>query len=200
MEQIVTFSILVEWVLRIYSWVHIAAFLLSWINADPNNQIVYWINRVTIPMWNWVRYKLPQNLSAFAPIMALLLVIFGEIVLPGIVRTVGASIINDMALDDSLFNIVRYLAYGGLYIFSSIIWFVFILSVLWFVFTLVNPPLNNPFVRAIWFLVDPLITPIQRYLPRSRIDFSPLVLAILALIFRSLVERLMIPVQSGLLI
>ncbi len=200
MDQIVSFSILTEWTLRIYSWVHIAAFIMSWINADPNNQIVYWINRLTIPMWNWVRSKLPHKFSAFAPIMALLLVIYGEISLPGVIRSVGASTIGNMALNDGAINVVLYIIFGGLYLVSSIVWFVFILSILWFVFTLVNSPHNNPIVRAIWFLIDPLLTPIQRYLPRSRIDFSPLVLALISLLLRSLVARLMVPVQTGFLI
>jgi YggT family protein len=200
MNYIVSFSVLVGWVLKIYSWVHIAAFIMSWINADPNNQIVYWINRLTIPMWNWVRFKLPTNLSAFAPIVALLLVIFGEITLPGVIRSIGAVFISEMALNSGLLNIVLYIAFGCLYIVSSIVWFVFILAVLWFVFSLVNPPYNNPIVRAVWFLVDPLLTPIQRFLPRTRIDLSPLVLAVLALIFRGLVGRLMLPVQAGFLI
>ncbi len=200
MDHIVSFSVLVEWVLRIYSWVHIAAFIMSWINADPNNQIVYWINRLTLPMWNWVRFRLPDKFTAFAPIVALLLVIYGEIALPGIIRSLGALTIGDMGLNDGAVNVVLYIIFGALYITSSIIWFVLILSVLWFVFALVNPPLNNPIIRAIWFLLDPLLTPIQRYLPRSKIDFSPLVLALMAFLLRSLVTRLMFPVQSGFLI
>ena len=200
MEQIASFSILVEWALRIYSWVHIAAFIMSWINADPSNQIVYWINRLTIPMWNWVRLKLPHKFAAFAPVIALLLVIYGEISLPGVIRSIGATAVGNLVLSDGALNVVLYVVFGGLYIVSSIIWFVFILAVLWFIFTLVNPPLNNPIIRAIWFLIDPLITPIQRYMPRARIDFSPLVLALIALLLRSLVSRLMVPVQSGFLI
>ena len=200
MDQIVSFSILVEWVLRIYSWVHIAAFIMSWINADPNNQIVYWINRLTLPMWNWVRFRIPHSLSAFAPIIALLLVVFGENVIPGVIRSLGAVAVGQLPLDQGLLQVIYYLALGSLIIISSIIWFIFILAVIWFVFTLVNPPLNNPIVRAIWFLVDPLLTPIQKQLPRTKIDFSPLVLAILALVFRTLVNRLMIPVHSGILI
>lgn len=200
MQLIVSFSVLVEWILRIYSWVHIAAFIMSWINADPNNQIVYWIHKVTLPMWNWVRSKLPQNFSGFAPIVALLLVVFGEISIPGIIRSFGAMTVSNMALNDGLFNVVLYIAFGALYLVSSVIWFIFILSVIWFIFTLVNPSYNNMIVRSIWYLVDPLLTPIQRYLPRTKIDLSPVVLAILALIFSSLVRRLMVPVQAGFLI
>jgi uncharacterized protein YggT (Ycf19 family) len=200
MGHIVSVSILVGWVLKIYYWIHIGAFLISWINADPNNQIVYWIHRMTMPMWNWVRYRLPHSISAFAPIIALLLVKFGEIALPGVIRAFGAMSLNSMELNDGFIQISLYLALGGLYIISSIVWFIVILSVLWFIFSLVNPPHNNPIVRAVWFLIDPLITPIQRLLPRTNIDISPLVLAGLAFIFMSLVERLMFPVQSGILI
>lgn len=200
MEHIASFSVLVEWILRIYSWIHIAAFLMSWINADPNNQIVYWIRRVTIPMWNWVRFRLPQNLSAFAPIVALLLVIFGEITVPGIIRSVGAMTVSNMALDQGAFNVLRYLAFGGLYLVSSILWFIFLIAILWFIFSLVNPSYNNIFVRAVWFLIDPLLTPIQRYMPRTRIDLSPVVLAALAFICSSLIRQVMLPIQAGFLV
>ncbi len=200
LDHIVFTANIVGWGLKIYSWIHIAAFLLSWIQADLNNPIVAFINRVTIPMWNWVRSKLPQKLEAFAPIFALMLIIFGEIVLPGAIRSLGATYVGNLDLNGCLKNIVFYTIFGGLYIATNICGFILLLSVLWFIFTLVNPPLNNPIVRAIWFLVDPLLSPIQRLLPRSRTDFSPLVLAILALLLQEAISRLMIPVQSGLLI
>ncbi len=151
-------------------------------------------------MWNWVRFRLPQSLTAFAPIFALLIVVFGEITVPGIIRTVGAVMYDAITLNESVFNIGLYLAFGVLNLVGSIIWFIFILAVLWFIFTLVNPPLNNPIVRAIWFLIDPLLTPIQRYMPRTQLDLSPVVLAALAFVFEFLVGRLMVPVQSSLLI
>ena len=176
------------------------AFLLSWIQADLNNPIVVYINRATIPMWNWVGSKLPRNLAAFAPIFALMLIIFGEIVLPGVIRSLGASFTGNLDLNDGLINVALYVLFGGLKITASIFGFILLLAVLWFIFTLVNPPLNNPFIRAIWFLVDPLLSPIQRLLPRARIDLSPLVLAIIALLLQEAISRIMIPVQAGLLI
>jgi uncharacterized protein YggT (Ycf19 family) len=44
---------------------------------------------------------------------------------------------------------------------------------------LVNPSLSNPLVRIIHVLADPLITPVQNYLPRTRTDWSPLVSVLL---------------------
>lgn len=200
MDQIVSLSVLVGWALRIYSWVHIAAFIMSWISADPNNQIVYWINRLTLPMWNWVRFRLPNDFSAFAPIIALLLVIYAQISIPGIIRTTGALAFEGLGFGDFLFNSALWLVFGGLSILASIIGFVMLLAIIWFVFGLVNPTYTNPIVRAIWFLIDPLLTPIQRYMPRSKIDFSPLVLALIAFLLRSLTYRLMIPVDEAFLI
>ncbi|MCP4751430.1 MAG: YggT family protein [Proteobacteria bacterium] len=200
LEQFVFLAGLVGWILKIYSWIHIAAFLLSWINADPNNSIVYWVRRITLPMWHWVGQRLPMKISSFAPIFALMLVIYAEIAVPGIIRSLGATIDGNVEMDAGLRNMLFYLVYGGLYIVSNIVGFVFLLAVLWFVFTLVNPPLNNPIIRAIWFLVDPLITPIQRFVPRARIDISPLVLALIAFLLRDVLVRIMQPIQAGLII
>lgn len=199
-EYIFNLATLVEWVLKIYSWMHIAAFILSWINADPYNPIVSLINRSTMPLWRWIGQRIPAKYGAFAPILALLLVIFGEITLPGVIRSFGATAAGNIAFDAMLQNIVFYLIFGALYIISSIIGFIFLLALIWFAFTLVNPPLNNPIIRAVMFLVDPFLTPLQRILPRARIDLSPLVLALIAFLLRNLVTSLMIPIQTGLVV
>ncbi|MBT4642965.1 MAG: YggT family protein [Deltaproteobacteria bacterium] len=199
-EYILNLASLTGWVLKIYSWMHIAAFVLSWINADQNNAIVSLINRSTMPLWNWVGQKLPNKFVPFAPIFALMLVIFGEITAPGVIRSLGATVGGTIGVEIALKNIVFYLVYGGLYIISNIIGFVFFLSVVWFVFTLVNPPLNNPIIRSIMFLIDPFITPLQRVLPRAKIDLSPLVLALITFFLREIVGKMMIPIQAGLVV
>ncbi|MBT3227384.1 MAG: YggT family protein [Deltaproteobacteria bacterium] len=199
-EYILNLASLTGWVLKIYSWMHIAAFVLSWINADQNNAIVSLINRSTMPLWNWVGQKLPNKFVPFAPIFALMLVIFGEITAPGVIRSLGATVGGTIGVEIALKNIVFYLVYGGLYIVSNIIGFIFFLSVVWFVFTLVNPPLNNPIIRSIMFLIDPFITPLQRVLPRAKIDLSPLVLALITFFLREIVGKMMIPIQAGLVV
>ena len=199
-EYILNLASLTGWVLKIYSWMHVAAFVLSWINADQNNAIVSLINRSTMPLWNWVGQKLPNKFVPFAPIFALMLVIFGEITAPGVIRSLGATVGGTIGVEIALKNIVFYLVYGGLYIISNIIGFVFFLSVVWFVFTLVNPPLNNPIIRSIMFLIDPFITPLQRVLPRAKIDLSPLVLALITFFLREIVGKMMIPIQAGLVV
>ena len=61
----------------------------------------------------------------------------------------------------------------------ALLFFCMFVLIAWFILGLVNPSLNNPLVRIIHVLADPLITPLQRYLPRTRTDWSPLVGVIL---------------------
>jgi len=201
LDQFVVLANIVKWVLIVYMWMHIAAFVLSWINADPGNSIVSFINRFTMPMWNWLSYRLPRQIAPLAPFCALMIVLFAEIALPGIIRSTGAALGGNLAMEASLKNMVFYLLYGGFYIISNIFWFIFLLSVLWFIFTLVNPPITNPIVRSVMYIIDPLITPLQRVLPRARIDLSPIALALITFLIRGFLDRMVIPpIQAGLVI
>ena len=69
-------------------------------------------------------------------------------------------------------------------VIQSIIFFFIIILVAWFFLMLVNPALNNPIVRIIHVLAEPLIAPIQRYIPRTSIDFSPLICMLLFIIMQ----------------
>lgn len=202
LEQFVVLANIVKWVLVIYAWMHIAAFVLSWINADPGNSLVSFVNRLTMPMWNWLSYRLPKQIVPLAPFCALMLVVFAQIALPGIIRSTGASLGGNIAIEVGLKNAVFYLLYGGFYIISSVIWFIFLLSALWFIFTLVNPPMTNPIVRTVMYIVDPFITPLQRILPRASIDLSPIVLSVIAFVLSNVIlDGFVIPpIQARLVI
>jgi YggT family protein len=47
------------WLLNLYSWIIIAAALISWVNPDPRNPIVMVLRRVTEPVLEPVRRLLP---------------------------------------------------------------------------------------------------------------------------------------------
>ena len=49
----------IAWLLDVYSWVIIAAALISWVNPDPRNPIVAFLRRVTEPVLEPVRRLLP---------------------------------------------------------------------------------------------------------------------------------------------
>lgn len=47
------------WLLNIYSWIIIAAALISWVNPDPRNPIVVFLRRATEPVLEPVRRLVP---------------------------------------------------------------------------------------------------------------------------------------------
>jgi YggT family protein len=49
----------IAWLLDLYTWIIIAAALISWVNPDPRNPIVMFLRRVTEPVLEPVRRLLP---------------------------------------------------------------------------------------------------------------------------------------------
>ncbi|HEU5201420.1 MAG TPA: YggT family protein [Nitrospira sp.] len=81
---------ILDTVLWLYMWVIIARALISWVNPDPWNPIVQFLERVTepvlAPIRRWVGWRMGIDLS---PIIAILIIGFLQIAL---VKT-----INDLA-------------------------------------------------------------------------------------------------------
>ena len=163
--------------LTLYEWIIIIAILISWVHPDPNNPIVIFLNRMTLPLWNYLSSRLSKSLSLFSAYVSLLLVWFLKIFLPGTILSLGSFV--EGADTASVFGIkvVGYFLLGSAFIFQNLLYFLIFLLLIWFFLTLINPSLNNPIVRTLVILVDPIITPFQKRLPRGRIDLSPLVAA-----------------------
>ncbi len=178
MEAVQLLATAVEWGIRFYFWLHIAAFILSWVAPDPNNPLVRFIQAYTLPLWDWAGRISPRVLRPLAAYLALMTVLFGEIVLPGLIRSLGAFLLGELAVQASLFNLLIYLGFAGFKVLGHLAWFFFFLSILWFGLGLVGPSLNNPILRSLYVVLDPFLTPLQRFLPRAKIDLSPLVLAL----------------------
>ena len=68
-------------VLWLYMWVIIARALISWVNPDPWNPIVQFLERVTepvlAPIRRWIGWRMGIDLS---PIIAILIISFLQIV------------------------------------------------------------------------------------------------------------------------
>ena len=64
--------------LNIYMWIVIAQAVLSWVNPDPYNPIVRFINNVTEPVYYLIRKRLPLNFGGidFSPMLVILAIIF----------------------------------------------------------------------------------------------------------------------------
>ena len=72
-------------VLEIYFWVIIARAVISWVNPDPYNPIVQFLQRVTDPVLYQIRKRLGMGSMGFdfSPIIAILLIMFLQIAVVG---------------------------------------------------------------------------------------------------------------------
>jgi YggT family protein len=64
--------------LSLYMWIIIARAVISWVNPDPYNPIVRFLNAVTEPVLYPIRRRLPISLGGmdFSPIVVILAIIF----------------------------------------------------------------------------------------------------------------------------
>jgi YggT family protein len=65
-------------VLTLYMWIIIARAVVSWVNPDPHNPIIRFLNTVTEPVLYRVRRRLPISFGGmdFSPIVVLLIIVF----------------------------------------------------------------------------------------------------------------------------
>lgn len=192
MQLFSTLAELTRWALTIYEWIIILAIVLSWVSPDPTNPIVRFLQRMTVPVWNWIGSHVPAALRLFAAYLSLLLVWFLKIFLPGALLATGALLAGRSGLGDYPVHVFGYLVLAFAVVLQNFLYFLVILLLVWFVLTLVSPSVDNPIVRTVYFLVDPFITPLQQRLPRMRIDLSPLIAAGLFVVFNVFVVRAMI--------
>ena len=79
----------IGWLLGMYSWVIIAAALMTWVSPDPRNPIVMFLRRVTEPVLEPVRRMLPPWKTGgldLSPLIVLIAIQFVErVVLPALI-------------------------------------------------------------------------------------------------------------------
>jgi YggT family protein len=71
----------IGWLLGMYSWVIIAAALMTWVSPDPRNPIVMFLRRVTEPVLEPVRRMLPPWKTGgldLSPLIVLIAIQFVE--------------------------------------------------------------------------------------------------------------------------
>jgi len=66
-----------EMVLTVYMWIIIARALVSWVNPDPWNPIVQFLERATEPVLSPIRRRLGWQMGIdLSPLLAILLIVF----------------------------------------------------------------------------------------------------------------------------
>lgn len=80
----------IAWILDLYSYVIIAAALVSWVNPDPRNRVVLFLRQVTEPVLAPVRRLVPPWKTGgldLSPVIVLIAIQFFErVVLSSLVR------------------------------------------------------------------------------------------------------------------
>ncbi|MBI5855318.1 MAG: YggT family protein [Nitrospirae bacterium] len=67
----------IDWALSLYLWVVIARALISWVNPDPWNPIVQFLDRVTEPVLAPIRRKVGFGMGLdLSPIIVILIILF----------------------------------------------------------------------------------------------------------------------------
>lgn len=69
--------------LSVYLWLVLIRAVLSWVNPDPYNPIVRFLNRATDPVIYWVRRRIPTTFGGidFAPLLIVMVIYFLQIFL-----------------------------------------------------------------------------------------------------------------------
>ena len=75
---VITIAEILEQVLQLYTWIVIASAILTWVEPNPYNPIVRFINSITEPVFDWVRAKLPVMFSGidFSPLVVIFGIVF----------------------------------------------------------------------------------------------------------------------------
>jgi YggT family protein len=71
-------AVVLDYGLTLYMWIVIAGAVLSWVNPDPYNPIVRFINTATEPVFYQIRKRLPVQFGGIdiSPIVVLMGIIF----------------------------------------------------------------------------------------------------------------------------
>ncbi len=86
-------AVVLDYVLNIFMWIIIARAILSWVNPDPYNAIVRFINSVTEPVLYQVRKRLPVVFGGLdiSPVIVILAIVFLQNFLVASLRDISRS-------------------------------------------------------------------------------------------------------------
>ena len=71
-------ALVLDYALTFYMWIVLAGAVLSWVNPDPYNPIVRFINTATEPVFYQIRKRLPVNFGGLdiSPVVVILVILF----------------------------------------------------------------------------------------------------------------------------
>ena len=73
---IIAIANIFDMILIVVSWLIIIRMLISWVNPDPFNPIVQFLNNTTEPLLSPIRNRLPMMPIDISPLIAYFIIIF----------------------------------------------------------------------------------------------------------------------------
>ena len=173
-----TLAVIINILLIVYVWIIIIRALISWVNPDPNNPFIIFLNRITEPVLTLARRITPSmGRIDLSPITAIFVIIFIRIFLVGTLL-----LLSDHLADFQAVFILGIFVYSTAIFFRMLIQFLIILIVIWAIISWVSPNPYNPIVLALFAVVDPILRPIQRIIPPiGGFDITPIIAVLILL-------------------
>ncbi len=80
---------IVDMILFFFYWIILLRAIVSWVNPDPFNSFVQFLNRMSEPILKPIRQKMPMGRIDFSPIIAFILIIFLQAFLVASLQDIG---------------------------------------------------------------------------------------------------------------
>ena len=161
----------------VYIWLIILRALLTWINPNPDSQLMRFLSWAVDPVLTRARSFMPLTLGGldFSPVLAIIVIRFIGAVLGGWLLGLGP-----------LFTLA---AMELLNILQSLVWLVIILMFIRLLMSMVRPSPYNIIVQVVFSLTEPLLTPLRRAFPPGPggLDYRPLVFLLILLLLQFVV-------------
>lgn len=88
-------AVVIAYILKIAYWLILIRAVSSWFSPDPRNQLVQFLHRVTEPMLQPIRQRLPMTMQIdISPIIAFLAIYFLQAFVPSTMFMFAASLVR----------------------------------------------------------------------------------------------------------
>ncbi len=158
--------------IQIYIWIVIIATILSMLQVDPRQPLVELLNRVTEPVFHFIRQRVPFS-------------VIGGLDLSPLVLIIGLQLISSLLTGNIFIAIIG--------IISSIIYSYIILIIIAAILSFVQVNPYNPIVQIINRLTNPPLRFVREKLPFvviGGIDLSPVVVIFALQIISGLLQKM----------
>jgi YggT family protein len=87
-------AFILDQALQLYMWVIVISALITWVQPNPYNPVVIFLERITEPVLRPIRRILPPMGLDISPVIAIFAIMFVRMVIPPTLRDMAYSIVG----------------------------------------------------------------------------------------------------------